>query len=337
MKNNVNPVAIGMFVIAASVLAVAAVMIFGAAKFFAKTEMFVSYFSESVNGLDVGAPLKYKGVTIGKVERIMIGHAPKSIRESSVAVVYSIDVGMLRRKAGSAVGDFDSWIQAQIADGLRAKLNYQSIVTGMLYIELDFLGEPNEHYRLQYRGPNARIEIPSAKSGLAELAKAVEKTITQISEIDFKSMGENLNGVAASANALMSNPHIQNAPRSLGMLLADADRLVRNADAVVSDPETKAAPKHLNTLMRDADSFVKSAETEMKSLSAAGRETFSNADKVLKNVDTIVAPQSPLRYELAVMIRTLNDSLNSISNLTDYLERNPSSLLTGKYKGKSDE
>ena len=105
----------------------------------------------------------------------------------------------------------------------------------------------------------------------------------------------------------------------------------------VSDPETKAAPKHLNTLMRDADSFVKSAETEMKSLSAAGRETFSNADKVLKNVDTIVAPQSPLRYELAVMIRTLNDSLNSISNLTDYLERNPSSLLTGKYKGKSDE
>lgn len=73
--------------------------------------MFVSYFSESVNGLDVGAPLKYKGVTIGKVERIMIGHAPKSIRESSVAVVYSIDVGMLRRKAGSAVGDFDSWIR----------------------------------------------------------------------------------------------------------------------------------------------------------------------------------------------------------------------------------
>ena len=332
MKNNVNPVAIGMFVLAAAVIAVAAVMIFGAAKFFAKTEMFVSFFSESVNGLDVGAPLKYKGVPIGKVEKIMIGKHSGKIREGSVAVVYSIDIGMLRRKSDTKVVDFDEWLREQIADGLRAKLNYQSIVTGMLYIELDYLGERDDHYTLKYRGPHDHIEIPSKKSGLAELAKAMEKTIRQISEIDFKSIGENANVAVANIAALTGDPHLRNAPRSLDNLLSKSTGLVEHADQIVSSPETKALPHKLNTLLGNADAFAVSAQTELKSLSAAGQQTFSNIDSVLKNVDTIIAPQSPLRYELAVMIRGINDSLNSISNLTDYLERNPSALITGKLK-----
>ena len=75
MKTNVNPVAIGMFVLAAAVISVTAVVVFGAARFFAKTETFISFFSETVNGLDVGAPLKYKGVKIGKVEKIIDSEA----------------------------------------------------------------------------------------------------------------------------------------------------------------------------------------------------------------------------------------------------------------------
>ncbi len=334
IKNNVSPVAIGMFVLGAAVISVASVMIFGAAKFFAKTETFVSLFSESVNGLDVGAPLKYKGVPIGKVERILIASSSKTIRESSTAVVYSIDIDMLRRKASGVVGDFDTWIQAQIADGLRAKLNYQSIVTGMLYIELDFLGEPDENYHLKYRGPNDYIEIPSAKSGLAELAKAVEKTIVQISEIDFKSIGDNVEKVVENLNAITSNPHLSEIPGGLSRLIEKSDRLVQHADSVVSDPELKAVAKNLNAFLKSADAFAVSADDELKSLSAAGKNTFSKLDSVLKNIDTIVAPQSPLRYELAVLIRSLNESLNSISNLTDYLERNPSALLTGKLKNQ---
>ena len=109
MKNKISPAAIGMFVIAASIIAVAAVMVFGAAKFFSKTENFISFFSESVNGLDVGAPLKYKGVKIGKVEGIFISSS-KNIKESSVSVVYSIDVAQLRRKTGVDMKNYYEWI-----------------------------------------------------------------------------------------------------------------------------------------------------------------------------------------------------------------------------------
>ena len=92
MKNKVNPVAIGMFVLTAIVIMVVAVMIFGAAKFFADTEKCVSYFTESVNGLDVGAHVKYKGVVIGKVEAIKIRPSLSgNENETPVAIVYSID------------------------------------------------------------------------------------------------------------------------------------------------------------------------------------------------------------------------------------------------------
>lgn len=333
MKKNVNPVAIGMFVLASAVISVVAVVVFGAAKFFAKTETFISFFSESVNGLDVGAPLKYKGVKIGKVEKIMMAPS-KTIRQSKVAVIYSIDVDLLRRRTGKTVVDFNTWINQQITDGLRAKLNYQSVVTGMLYIELDFLAQAGESYKLYYRGKRNMIEIPSSESGLAELVKAFSKTIENVSQIDFKAIGENTNNLLANLNTIVANPETQSAPQKISQLLDTSNVLVKNVNDIVVSDDVKNAPKNLNKLMTDASQFMGTSQAEFLALSKAGQSTFANIDSVLKNVDTIVAPQSPLRYELAVLIRTLNESLNSISNLTDYIERNPSSLLTGKKKAK---
>ena len=82
MKSSMNPLAVGMFVLGSAIIAVAAIIIFGSFKFFANTEMFISYFPETVNGLDVGAAVKYKGVKIGKVEDIRIGPQRKDIRET---------------------------------------------------------------------------------------------------------------------------------------------------------------------------------------------------------------------------------------------------------------
>ena len=187
-----------MFVMAASIIAVAAVMVFGAAKFFSRTENFISFFSESVNGLDVGAPLKYKGVKIGKVEGIFISSS-KNIKESSVSVVYSIDIDQLRRKTGTDFKDYSDWMDEQIAEGLRAKLNYQSIVTGMLYIELDFIADKGEKYDLKYGGTRFK-EIPAAKSGLSELAKGFEKTMADVAKIDFAGIGQNVHSAIVKVN-----------------------------------------------------------------------------------------------------------------------------------------
>ncbi len=325
MKNKISPAAIGMFVMAASIIAVAAVMVFGAAKFFSRTENFISFFSESVNGLDVGAPLKYKGVKIGKVEGIFISSS-KNIKESSVSVVYSIDIDQLRRKTGTDFKDYSDWMDEQIAEGLRAKLNYQSIVTGMLYIELDFIADKGEKYDLKYGGTRFK-EIPAAKSGLSELAKGFEKTMADVAKIDFAGIGQNVHSAIMKVNEKLDAIDAKAISDNAVSALKGVDDLVRNRDVA-------EAIKKLDVLLSDSDALVNDARAELKNFSSSGASLAARLDEVLRNVNSVVAPQSPLRYQIAVLVKTMNDSMSYISNFTDYLQRNPNSLLRGKDNSK---
>lgn len=325
MKNKISPAAIGMFVMAASIIAVAAVMVFGAAKFFSRTENFISFFSESVNGLDVGAPLKYKGVKIGKVEGIFISSS-KNIKESSVSVVYSIDIDQLRRKTGTDFKDYSDWMDEQIAEGLRAKLNYQSIVTGMLYIELDFIADKGEKYDLKYGGTRFK-EIPAAKSGLSELAKGFEKTMADVAKIDFAAIGQNVHSAIVKVNEKLDGIDAKAISDSAVSALKGVDELARNKDVAESI-------KKLDALLSDSDALVNDARAELKKFSASGTSIMARLDEVLRNVNSVVAPQSPLRYQIAVLLKTMNESMSYISNFTDYLQRNPNSLLRGKDNSK---
>lgn len=314
-----------MFVMAASIIAVAAVMVFGAAKFFSRTENFISFFSESVNGLDVGAPLKYKGVKIGKVEGIFISSS-KNIKESSVSVVYSIDIDQLRRKTGTDFKDYSDWMDEQIAEGLRAKLNYQSIVTGMLYIELDFIADKGEKYDLKYGGTRFK-EIPAAKSGLSELAKGFEKTMADVAKIDFAAIGQNVHSAIVKVNEKLDGIDTKAISDSAVSALKGVDELARNKDVAESI-------KKLDALLSDSDALVNDARAELKKFSASGTSIMARLDEVLRNVNSVVAPQSPFRYQIAVLLKTMNESMSYISNFTDYLQRNPNSLLRGKDNSK---
>lgn len=314
-----------MFVMTASIIAVAAVMVFGAAKFFSRTENFISFFSESVNGLDVGAPLKYKGVKIGKVEGIFISSS-KNIKESSVSVVYSIDIDQLRRKTGTDFKDYSDWMDEQIAEGLRAKLNYQSIVTGMLYIELDFIADKGEKYDLKYGGTRFK-EIPAAKSGLSELAKGFEKTMADVAKIDFAAIGQNVHSAIVKVNEKLDGIDAKAISDSAVSALKGVDELARNKDVAESI-------KKLDALLSDSDALVNDARAELKKFSASGTSIMARLDEVLRNVNSVVAPQSPFRYQIAVLLKTMNESMSYISNFTDYLQRNPNSLLRGKDNSK---
>lgn len=314
-----------MFVMAASIIAVAAVMVFGAAKFFSRTENFISFFSESVNGLDVGAPLKYKGVKIGKVEGIFISSS-KNIKESSVSVVYSIDIDQLRRKTGTDFKDYSDWMDEQIAEGLRAKLNYQSIVTGMLYIELDFIADKGEKYDLKYGGTRFK-EIPTAKSGLSELAKGFEKTMADVAKIDFAAIGQNVHSAIVKVNEKLDGIDAKAISDSAVSALKGVDELARNKDVAESI-------KKLDVLLSDSNALVNDARAELKKFSASGTSIMARLDEVLRNVNSVVAPQSPFRYQIAVLLKTMNESMSYISNFTDYLQRNPNSLLRGKDNSK---
>ncbi len=323
-----NPLAIGMFVLGAALLSVAVVIIFGAANFFQQQQMFVSPFYETVNGLDVGAPVKFKGVQIGKVERIAIG-APtvdktSGLAKDTVVVFYSIDLNLLKRRMRDANRESgNDWIIEQIKGGLRSKLMYQSIVTGMLYVELDYLEAPNADLEIN-QGSRALL-IPSVSSGLQELVKSVQDSIATISKIDFKALFVNTNALIVNLNEKVAAIDAKALNERAVASISKAEKLLTSADVLVGNAN-KAALK--------ATSFMDDTNANIATLTQSSQKTLANIDELVANLGSMTSPNSQLRLELAKLLHSMNASMISITNLTEYLQRNPDSLLTGKSHSK---
>ena len=142
MSQKANPTLIGGFVLGALVLLVGGVLLFGKGLFFApKRQQFVIYFSDSVNGLNVGAPVKLKGVTVGTVKDVRVQYDVENARLLTPVIIdfepeRVTDIGGQKRPEVPRT-------QALIERGLRAQLQMQSLVTGQLYVEANFLpGHP---------------------------------------------------------------------------------------------------------------------------------------------------------------------------------------------------
>ncbi len=343
MKNKLNSLAIGIFVLSASLLGVAAIVIFGASKFFEDDRYFASRFTETVNGLDVGAPVKFKGVKIGKVERIAIGspldsEKPKGDnkdRDEDVVIVhYSIDLNLLKRRMRETQGESGvNWIKNQIRGGLRAKLNYQSIVTGMLYVELDYFAQPDNNLHI-HENPRF-IGIPSESSGLSELMKSMQDSIASISQINFKELFDNTNTLIVNLNKKVDAIDTKGISDNAKISLAKIDVLLDNINKVAVN--ANGMVDNVDKTVITADVFMKNSDKNLTALTNDIHKTLSEIDKLVSGINSITEPTSPLRFELATLIRSLNNSMNSISNLTDYLQRNPNALLTGKSQLNSKE
>lgn len=100
MSIRANPTAIGLFMIGAVVLAVAGVVVLASSTWFSKQSTFISYFSESVNGLEVGAPVKFQGVPVGQVTDILIQIESRD-RSFQVPVQYDVDLTRLTSQSGT--------------------------------------------------------------------------------------------------------------------------------------------------------------------------------------------------------------------------------------------
>jgi paraquat-inducible protein B len=347
-----NTTIIGAFVVGAIILAVAGVIVFGGGNLFTHTYRYIIFFDGSVKGLNVGAPVVFRGVKIGQVTSVRVVADPQNW-EISIPVEIEIDPKIIENSR-PVTKDYAENLQDLVDKGLRARLNIQSLVTGQLLVELEYL--PDQEPRFSGTKPDLP-EIPSVPSTFERIAKTLEQL--PISEI-FNKLADTLD----SANTLLKKPtlsesidNFNQAAINAGDLLADLDngaaslmksvqRTVDNIDQLVEDADgtldslsgdveatlasATAALNQLNRFLtleygepaRLAESFRKAADSVPPAL--------NEANIALKNISTITGRDSPDRRMLERMLQELSDAARSIRIWAEYLERHPEALITGK-------
>ena len=217
MGRKANPVVIGAFVVGAVALAVLGIVVFGSGRFFADTTAFVMYFSGSVDGLSVGSPVKFKGVEIGAVTSIQLDLGSE---EARIPVWIEVDNKKIIACGAKLPSDAAS-LKAEVDRGLRAQLNSQSIVTGLLFVQLDYHPEAPASW---CRRPRRVNEIPTIPTTLEQAQQAAAEIIANLKQVDFDGFGKALRAAIDGINATVNAPGLQNALQSLPETLASLNK-----------------------------------------------------------------------------------------------------------------
>jgi paraquat-inducible protein B len=188
-----NKTKIGIFVVGAVTLLVAAILIFGSGALFSKSDKYIVFFDGSVKGLSVGAPVIFRGVKIGIVSSIDLAYDEET---KSVLIPVVIDVELARVKGvPDPLGypDYENFIR----EGLRAKLELQNFITGQLMLGFDFYPQgPKKMYNITKRYP----ELP---------ALPISPDIFEVmNEIPIKEITNNLAQAVTGINRLVNSEGI---------------------------------------------------------------------------------------------------------------------------------
>lgn len=199
MRKEPNKKMVGLFMVVG--IAVLTVIIGSSLqdKFFGdKAEEVVMYFEESIKGLNVGSPVVFKGVEIGKVSKIDLIANPNSL-DFSIPVYAKMD-----RQGISSIGEFKTKqevLDALIQKGLRARLTTQSYVTGQLMVEFEML--PETPIVLKNKNPDF-MEIPTALSPMGELSKGLQALPIRQSVESFNQFFDGLNKEMPRINKIVT-------------------------------------------------------------------------------------------------------------------------------------
>ena len=326
MSMRANPTAIGGFLIGAIVLAIGGTAALASNTWFEKRSTFISFFQESVNGLEQGAPVKFQGVPVGTVTEILI-QIDERDKTFQVPIQYEIDLTRLTTQLGTFVNLADTTVlRQQIADGLRAKMQLESMVTGQLYLELSYdAGAAPGQFESR---PTAWPEIPTspslmsalgtgAGSLVADMLRVLFQVNQMLEDVDMTEINAAVVASAQSVQRLVESPEIRAALAQVPGMTSQVNRTMSELELLATRAGSAIDPVQLQ---------FETTNTEMVATLQALRRT-------LEETHGLLSTDSGVGYGLQQALASLQDAGDAMRLLAMSLEQNPDMLLRGKKPG----
>jgi paraquat-inducible protein B len=303
-----KPALVGAFVLSGAALLVVALMLFAGTHLFSREHRAVTYFQGSVAGLEVGAPVTFRGVRVGSVTKIGVSINMKDL-SSRIPVYMELDPSAVRID-NTYDSDGKVVLSRLLAAGLEAQLAMQSLVTGQLRVDLDL--QPNDH-AMYLGGHQQGDEIPSSPSKLQTLE-------AEIADLPLKEIATNANNTLESIQRITD----QLGPR-VGPLLDSLKQTSESAHVTMDAAHT--AVTHIDSLAIDGRQQLAANGDALKGLIASSDRTVHDADALVVSLNDMTAPNSRMRDDLQSTMRDLAASASSLRSFTHEIERNPSNLI----------
>jgi paraquat-inducible protein B len=321
MSKKTNTTAIGLFIVTGLALGVAGLFLFSSCKLFTKTRDFVVYFDESLNGLSEGAPVKYRGVTIGSVKRVMVRFNQAS-NDFSMPVILEIEKKLVSEHSGGAIEVLtDRSAAERIKAGLRVSLQTESLVTGVLYVDMRM--NPQAPPPVFHQLKPVYLELPTEST-------QIQKLFNNLASLDIKTLEQNLNGLLTKLDKTVGGLNMVEINEGITNLLASLDRLVTSSDITNALGAVKTTLEQYRLLGEKLNGRIDPLVDGATNTLAEASFTLAQLRGTAENLKAMLGPNSALRVDLDQALEQLAGAAQSLAALLDFLNQHPNALIAGR-------
>ncbi|WP_439105974.1 MlaD family protein [Congregibacter sp.] len=322
MSERRSSILVGAFVVGALIISSAGALFFAGGGLGIEKGKVVMVFDGSLRGLTIGAPVALRGVTIGQVTDIdLILDAD----QGEVTMIVEAEIDPTSMQLVSSVTE--SVLDELVARGLSAQLNTQSLLTGLLYIQLDF--QPEKEATLS-QIDSSHPQIPTIPTELEQIRRSLES-------IDYAAIAENIDHIATGLDELLNSSDMQALPGSMRSSLAALETASNSLSTTLADnsPALTALLEEgtntVATLNAQLPEITNSIESSLQRLD----EALVSANKSLEGLEQASAPDSPPRRQLSQAMQEVTLAARALRSLARSLEEHPESLLRGRKEDDS--
>lgn len=306
---------LGAFVIASVCILAGGLFLLGGRQWFQPTFMFETYFDQSVAGLDVGAPVRFRGVPLGRVAAILTSAATY---EQSVPldkrreyIVVRVEVNISAREAEQMKRDAGSLA----AKGLRAQTQLAGI-TGQQYLALDFL-DPKKYRPLAFDWTPKYLYLPSAPSSAGEIIAKAQSFLASLNEADIKTLGQSLNTLVTDLDTKLGEIPVTDLASHLQIALASANRTMSRVDQVLDDPSLRQTVGNVAVITNHVRRMADQGQWDT---------LVKDLDDATERMDALVGDN---QYDVRATVEDLRTTAGNLRALSENFKRYPAGVLVG--------
>jgi phospholipid/cholesterol/gamma-HCH transport system substrate-binding protein len=298
MARQVSTFMIGLFVTIGIIIGVSTIVWIGASQYFEKGTMYVTYFDESVQGLQKDSSVKYRGVEVGRI--VKIGVAPDN---KLIEVVMKINLK----------NDLERNTMTQLkAVG----------ITGIVFVELD-----QQHSEAMKLSPQIGFAteypvIPSRPSETKQLLSGIYDVIDKINDVDFRGISDKIKTTAKSADDFFAGGQTKRVISNLESSTAALDKSMKKLEQIIADGNLGGTIAEAKQALTEAHSLITKLSRDVKDMRL--KDTAAKANQVMDAMDRTARTSA---VDIQTATENLRRASESLDRLLERIEANPSDLL----------